>query len=170
MTSVIRAVRVYGLSDAESGARWLVDRVWPRGVPKTSLKLAGWAREAAPSDELRRWFDHDASRWTEFDRRYTSELDASPAAWRPLQDAARGGDLILLYAARDTQHNNAVALRDYLRRQVDVPALLDLADEHGGDPVCWLHQTCPDCGHLPDNPAVSTCPRCGALLERDNEA
>lgn len=169
MTPVIRAIRVYELSDEDSGARWLVDRVWPRGVAKSSLELAGWARDAAPSDELRRWFGHDSSRWNEFHRRYTSELDASPAAWRPLRDAARGGDLLLLYAARDTQHNNAVALRDYLRRRVTL-ALPDSVNERAGDPVCWLHQICPDCGHLPDDQAASTCPHCGALLQRDNEA
>jgi hypothetical protein len=67
--AVIRAVRVYELSDQDSGARWLVDRIWPRGIAKASLALAGWARDAAPSDELRRWFGHDPRRWEEFRRR-----------------------------------------------------------------------------------------------------
>jgi uncharacterized protein YeaO (DUF488 family) len=112
--AVIRAVRVYELSDQDSGARWLVDRIWPRGIAKFSLALAGWARDAAPSDELRRWFGHDPRRWEEFRRRYASELDRSGESWRPLLDAASIGDVLLLYAARDAEHNNAVALRDYL--------------------------------------------------------
>jgi uncharacterized protein YeaO (DUF488 family) len=84
------------------------------GSSGDSLQLAGWAREAAPSDELRRWFGHEPSRWEEFRRRYVGELDANSAAWRPLLDAARDGNLLLLYAARDRDRNNAVALRDYL--------------------------------------------------------
>jgi uncharacterized protein YeaO (DUF488 family) len=114
----IRAVRVYELREGDRGARWLVDRRWPRGVRRGSLQLAGWARDAAPSDELRRWFGHDPSRWDEFRRRYVDELDAAPAAWHPLLDAAREGDLILLYAARDRERNNAVVLRDYLRSRL----------------------------------------------------
>lgn len=142
-----------------------MDRIWPRGVTKASLELAGWARDAAPSDELRRWFGHDPRRWSEFRRRYAAELDASPAAWGPLLDAARGGDLLLLYAAHDADHNNAVALRDHLGRRLVAPP--ESALQGGGDPVCWLHLVCPDCGHLPDDPAASICPRCGALLHDD---
>ncbi len=111
----IRLVRVYELQPSDCGARWLVDRRWPRGVSRDALRLTGWAREAAPSEELRRWFGHDPHRWEEFRRRYIAELDESPDAWRPLRDAAQCGDLLLLYAARDRTHNNAVVLRDYLR-------------------------------------------------------
>jgi uncharacterized protein YeaO (DUF488 family) len=110
----IRVVRVYELDVEDRGSQWLVDRRWPRGVKRDSLQLAGWAREAAPSDELRRWFGHEPSRWQEFWRRYVEELDANPAAWRPFLDAARDGNLLLLYAARDRDRNNAVVLRDYL--------------------------------------------------------
>ena len=97
------------------GRRFLVDRVWPRGVSKDALHLDGWLRDAAPSTELRRWFGHDPARWEEFRRRYTAELDARPEAWAPLREAAREGDVVLLFGARDTEHNNAVALRDHLR-------------------------------------------------------
>ena len=110
----IRAVRVYELDREGRGDRWLVDRRWPRGVKRDSLQLAGWAREAAPNDELRRWFGHEPSRWEEFRRRYVEELDANPAAWRPLLDSAHDGNLLLLYAARDRDRNNAVVLRHYL--------------------------------------------------------
>jgi len=113
---VIRIVRVYDLALDDEGARYLVDRVWPRGITKSSLRLTGWLREAAPSHELRRWFGHDPTRWPEFRRRYAAELDAQPSAWRPLIDAAAGSDVLLLYAARDSAHNNAVALRDYLEQ------------------------------------------------------
>jgi uncharacterized protein YeaO (DUF488 family) len=97
------------------GRRFLVDRVWPRGVRKQDLHLDGWLRDVAPSTELRRWFGHDPDRWEEFRRRYTAELAARPEAWRPLQEAARAGDVVLLFGARDRERNNAVVLRDHLR-------------------------------------------------------
>ena len=111
---MIRIVRVYELDPGDTGARFLVDRVWPRGVARDALALDGWLREAAPSDELRRWFGHDPARWAEFRRRYAAELDACPSAWRPLADALATGDVTLLYSARDTEHNSAVVLRDHL--------------------------------------------------------
>jgi uncharacterized protein YeaO (DUF488 family) len=111
----IGIVRVY--DDAHSsGCRFLVDRLWPRGVSKSDLHLDGWLKDVAPSDELRRWFGHDPQRWAEFRRRYTAELEARPEAWRPLLEAARDGDLTLLYGAKDTEHNNAVVLREHLLR------------------------------------------------------
>jgi uncharacterized protein YeaO (DUF488 family) len=115
---MIRSVRVYDLGEHDVGARYLVDRIWPRGVRKDSLELAGWARDAAPSDELRRWFAHDPARWEEFRRRYTAELDARPDGWLPLCQAAADGDLLLLYAARDREHNNAVVLQEHLERHL----------------------------------------------------
>jgi uncharacterized protein YeaO (DUF488 family) len=115
---VIRIARVRDADAHGSGVRYLVDRVWPRGVTKASLDLAGWARDAAPSTGLRRWFGHDPARWEEFRRRYVAELDARPGAWAPLRDAAAAGDVVLLYDARDREHNNAVVLRDYLERQL----------------------------------------------------
>ena len=96
------------------GRRYLVDRLWPRGVGKDTLALDGWLREVAPSDELRRWFGHDVARWPEFRRRYLAELAGADDAVRPLLAAAREGDVTLLYAARDPEHNNAVVLREHL--------------------------------------------------------
>ena len=79
--------------------------------------LTDWLKDVAPSSELRRWFAHDPQKWDEFRRRYFDELDRHPEAWRPLWDAVVAGDITLLYSARDTEHNNAVALREYLTRR-----------------------------------------------------
>ena len=162
---MIRTARVYALPDESLGARWLVDRLWPRGIAKVSLGLAGWARDAAPSDDLRRWFGHDVDRWPEFRERYEAELEASPDACAPLLEAAGADDLVLLYAAHDVEHNNAVVLADHLRRRLLAGRTAAVSDE-GGGPVCLLHLVCPSCGHLDDS-RTATCPRCGADLDRD---
>ncbi|MGV1009662.1 MAG: DUF488 domain-containing protein [Dermatophilaceae bacterium] len=106
--------RVYDEQPNRAGRTFLVERLWPRGVRRDGLHLDGWRKEVAPSTQLRRWFGHDQAKWAEFRRRYASELDANPQAWQPLADAAGAGDLTLLYSSRDRDHNNAVALRDYL--------------------------------------------------------
>ena len=85
-----------------------------RGVRKDAIELDGWLRDVAPSHELRKWFSHDPALWEEFRRRYFAELDAHPQSWQPLVQAAAGGTVTLLYSSRDQEHNNAVALRDYL--------------------------------------------------------
>ena len=114
---MIHVKRVYEPADPEDGTRFLVDRLWPRGLAKEALALDGWLKDLAPSDALRRWFGHDPARWEEFQRRYAAELDARPDAWRPILEAARQGRVTLLFSARDTQHNNAVALKAYLDAQ-----------------------------------------------------
>ena len=98
------------------GRRFLVERLWPRGIKKDSLHFSAWLKDAAPSDSLRRWFSHDVAKWAEFQRRYRIELDEHPDAWAPLATAARVGDVVLLYSSHDTEHNNAVVLRDYLNQ------------------------------------------------------
>lgn len=110
----IRIKRVYEPPESGDGARFLVDRLWPRGVGKESLRLDGWLRELAPSDALRRWFGHDPSRWAEFRRRYRLELAGKPDALAELRAAAARGPVTLLYAARDPLHNQAVVLRELL--------------------------------------------------------
>ncbi len=100
------------------GARFLVERLWPRGIKKTSLRIDAWLKEVAPSAELRRWFSHDPAKWREFQQRYRTELEAHPDAWRPLLQAARHRRVTLLYSSRDTEHNNAVVLRDYLNARL----------------------------------------------------
>jgi uncharacterized protein YeaO (DUF488 family) len=115
---MIRVKRVYEPLAPDDGARFLVDRLWPRGVKREMLRLDGWLTDAAPSDALRHWFSHDPARWNEFCERYFAELDSKPTAWQPLVEAARLADITLLYSARDTQHNNAVALKVYLDRRI----------------------------------------------------
>lgn len=115
---MIRVKRVYDPAGPEDGARFLVDRLWPRGVKKEALKLDGWLKELAPSDGLRRWFAHQPARWQEFRRRYFAELDRNQPAWKALLEAARQETVTLLYAARDTEQNNALALREYLERKL----------------------------------------------------
>lgn len=111
----LRVKRIYEPPSAEDGARLLVDRLWPRGLKTKEVPLDGWIKDVAPSSELRRWFGHDAARWREFHRRYFKELDEKSDACRAIARQARRGTVTLLYSARDVEHNNAVALADYLR-------------------------------------------------------
>ena len=106
--------RVYGEPVQDGSTRFLVDRLWPRGIKKEDLPVDGWLKEVAPTDELRHWFGHAPARWSEFRSRYQAELDANPAAWQPILAAARKGPVTLLFGARDEEHNQAVVLRDYL--------------------------------------------------------
>ena len=122
---MIQIKRVYEPAAPRDGTRFLVDRLWPRGVRKETLKLSAWTKEVAPSDSLRRWFNHDPKRWEEFQRRYFAELDERPEASQPLLEAARAGPVTLLFGARDTEHNNAVALRAYLTRRLHPAARSD---------------------------------------------
>lgn len=115
---MIKLKRVYEQAKPDDGPRYLVDRLWPRGVAKDALHMTAWVRDVAPSKELRTWFGHDPARWEEFRHRYWAELDARPEAWEPLLQAARSGTITLLFAARDTEHNDAVALREYLQAQL----------------------------------------------------
>jgi len=113
----VQIKRVYQPASPEDGYRVLVDRLWPRGLSKASLKLDEWIKEIAPSSELRRRFHHDESHWEEFQRRYFKELDNRSALVEQLIQRARVGNLTLLYAAKDEIHNNAMALRNYLERK-----------------------------------------------------
>lgn len=100
---------------AEDGYRVLVDRVWPRGIAKRDARLDDWRRDLAPSTELRKWFAHDRSRWPEFQRRYWAELElADPDVIADLRRKASDKGLTLLFAARDTECNNAAVLKQYL--------------------------------------------------------
>src|SRR5579884_4408858 len=110
--------RAYDAPSHGDGARYLIDRLWPRGVKKDALKIEGWVKDVAPSDALRKWFNHDPEKWDEFQRRYFAELNKKPEALTPLEESAKPGKTItLVYGARDTEHNNAVALRSYLLKK-----------------------------------------------------
>ncbi len=111
----IQLRRVYERPRRGDGCRVLVDRVWPRGVSKDDLELDEWRKEVAPSTRLRKWFGHDPERWKEFQMRYFTELEGKPSAVRKLVERVRRGRITLIYAARDEDHNNAVALSAYLR-------------------------------------------------------
>ena len=114
---MIRTRRAYDPPAPGDGARFLVDRLWPRGVRKEALQLDGWFKELAPSDALRQWFNHDPAKWSEFQRRYFAELEKKPETWKEIAAAARRGDVTLLFGAKDTEHNNAVALKKFLERR-----------------------------------------------------
>ncbi len=115
---MIHTRRIYEPPMPGEGVRFFVERLWPRGVKKESLRVEGWLKEAAPTAALRRWYAHDTKKWAEFQRRYRAELDTQPDAWRPILTAARRGPVTLLYSARDTEHNSAVVLSDYLESRL----------------------------------------------------
>ncbi|MDJ0359620.1 DUF488 family protein [Rhodococcus sp. H29-C3] len=96
---------------------FLVDRLWPRGIAKTDLDYDSWIKDVAPSSELRSWFGHDPERFAEFRTRYFAELNSNKAALEPIIAAARKGRVVLLYAAKDREHNQAVVLREWITHQ-----------------------------------------------------
>jgi uncharacterized protein YeaO (DUF488 family) len=111
---MIKLKRAYDHAVPADGARFLVERLWPRGVKKTTLHVRAWLKDVAPSSSLRRWFGHDPKKWIEFRRRYYRELNAHEDALEPIRNAAERGRVTLVYSSHDTEHNNAVALKDYL--------------------------------------------------------
>ena len=115
----IRIKRIYEKRSPGDGLRVLVDRLWPRGVSKAAARLDLWLKEVAPSDETRRWFGHEESRWEGFRERYLAELEANSAAVAQLAELCAKGTVTLLYAASDPEHNNAAVLRELLQ---SVPA------------------------------------------------
>ena len=115
----IEVAHVYDPPGPGDACRVLVDRIWPRGVSKQTLRFDRWMKEIAPSSELRRWFHRDPGRSEEFRRRHFRELEARTDLLVELLESAEGRPLVLLYAARDARHNNAVALREYLQKLAD---------------------------------------------------
>jgi uncharacterized protein YeaO (DUF488 family) len=111
---MIRIKRAYDEPDREDGYRILVDRLWPRGISKEQLKADLWLREVAPSNELRKWFNHDPAKWEEFKKRYRQELAANPA-FDQLKEIIKKEQIVtVLFGAADTQHNQAIALKEFL--------------------------------------------------------
>jgi uncharacterized protein YeaO (DUF488 family) len=111
---MIKLKRAYDRASRDDGVRYLVERLWPRGIKKAELKLDGWLKEVAPSPELRKWFGHDPEKWPRFRQRYFTELKAHEQSLEPMRTAARRGPVTLVFSSHDTEHNAAVALRDYL--------------------------------------------------------
>jgi uncharacterized protein YeaO (DUF488 family) len=111
---VLKLKRAYDPISPEDGVRFLVERLWPRGITKAKLRVDAWLKDAGPSNQLRKWFSHDPGKWSRFRARYFRELDSAPEAWRPILSASRRGTVTLVYSSHDEQHNNAVALREYL--------------------------------------------------------
>ena len=111
---MIQIKRIYDEPDKRDGFRVLVDRLWPRGLSKDKAKVDLWLKDMAPSDELRKWFSHDPAKWPEFRKRYKEELKGRKELVEQLCEKAKKGQVTLLFAAKDTEHNNAVVLREIL--------------------------------------------------------
>lgn len=112
----IRTKRIYDRASRSDGYRVLIDRLWPRGIAKTDARIDEWARELAPSDQLRRWFAHRPERFERFKQRYTDELRDHAAVISELRKRARTGPVTLVFAARDAEHSNAAVLAEIIRR------------------------------------------------------
>ncbi|WP_029605038.1 DUF488 domain-containing protein [Kozakia baliensis] len=115
MTHPLHVKRIYDPPSPQDGARLLVDRLWPRGISKEKADLTAWLKNVAPSTALRQWFGHDPAKWEEFSEHYRKELNAQPQAVEEIRAYLRKGTTTLLFGARDTTHNEAVVLADYLR-------------------------------------------------------
>jgi uncharacterized protein YeaO (DUF488 family) len=115
---MLQIKRAYEPAASSDGQRFLVDRLWPRGVKKENLAIKAWLKDAAPSTDLRNWYHHQPDLWDEFRRRYFKELEANPESWQPLLEAAREGNVTLLYSARHAEQNNAVALKEFLAKKL----------------------------------------------------
>ncbi|MEN6370545.1 MAG: DUF488 domain-containing protein [Armatimonadota bacterium] len=113
---MVKTKRIYEQPDPNDGYRVLVERLWPRGISKQRAALDLWLKEIAPSTELRTWFGHDPAKWKEFRKLYKDELDENKDAVEILRKLTQKGNVSLIYAARDTEHNAAVVLKEYLER------------------------------------------------------
>ena len=113
---MIRLKRAYERAAAADGRRFLVERLWPRGVTRAALRLDAWLKDVAPSAALRTWYAHDVKNWPEFRRRYLAELKANADALAPLRAAARAGAVTLVFASRDADHCSALVLKEFLEQ------------------------------------------------------
>lgn len=111
--------RTYDAASESDGHRILVDRLWLRGIKKKDLAFDKWVKDVAPSIALRKWFDHREDRWDDFQQKYREELDQH-AAWQPIFNAGLSDTVTLLYSARDTEHNHALVLQNYLTEHVEI--------------------------------------------------
>ena len=111
---MVQVKRIYDQRSPDDGKRFLVERLWPRGLKREELRLDAWLKDVAPSGTLRVWFGHDPKKWQGFQEKYFLELDKNPECYGPILAAAQSDNVTLLYSARDETHNNAVALKSYL--------------------------------------------------------
>lgn len=111
--------RAYEKPSTTDGKRFLVDRLWPRGVKRDTLRIEKWLKEVAPSEDLRKWFAHDPAKWDVFCERYREELESNPGLWSFLFEEAKRGDITLIYAAKDSKRNNALVLKFFLEEKID---------------------------------------------------
>jgi uncharacterized protein YeaO (DUF488 family) len=111
---MLKIKRTYDNPSSSDGVRFLVERLWPRGIKKEDLKMKAWLKEVSPSPDLRKWYSHDIAKWEQFQERYRAELKSNPDAWQPILEAARQGNVTLLYSAKDTEHNSALVLKEFL--------------------------------------------------------
>lgn len=121
MAHQISVLRVYEVNQDTEGYRILVDRLWPRGIKKEALEPFLWAKEIAPSNDLRKWFGHDPEKFEEFQARYRKELDSNPKAEafvEEVKEALQSQDVLLLYAAKNEEQNQAVVLKDWLESKL----------------------------------------------------
>ena len=112
----IQLKRVYEAPQESDGVRILVDRLWPRGITKEAAQIDLWAKEIAPSNELRKWYEHDPKKWAEFKRRYYAELESSDAPLDVVRKHVEAGPVTLVFSSRETELNNAAALKELLLR------------------------------------------------------
>jgi uncharacterized protein YeaO (DUF488 family) len=161
----VRVRRVYEQASPDDGQRYLVDRLWPRGLAESAAHLDEWVRAVAPSDDLRRWYGHDPARFAEFRRRYVEELGEPERAraLTHLNEAAREGTLTLLTGTKDAAHSEAEVLAELLRAGATTEGSQEEADRPG-DPACWLKRVCPSCGSIADADPPTTCPSCRAAI------
>ncbi len=115
---MLQLKRAYDPASKGDGVRFLVERLWPRGIRKQDLIIDAWHKDVGPSDRLRKWFGHDPAKWESFKEKYFLELEARPEAWEPIRKSAEHRKVTLVYSSRDTEHNNAVALKQYLEAKM----------------------------------------------------
>ncbi len=109
--------RIYDKAGITEGKRVLVDRLWPRGVKRSTSNIDVWLKDVAPSTELREWFSHDPEKWEEFKERYRKELKGSKA-FEELVKMARESDITLIYSSKDEEHNNAEVLQEEIQKSL----------------------------------------------------
>lgn len=114
---MIKIKRIYETPSKNDGYRVLVDRLWPRGMSKEKAGVDLWLKDIAPSNELRKWFNHEPQKWSEFKKRYFAEIEEQGGIPAPFKEKIKTGDVTLLYSSKELQINNAIALKEYLENK-----------------------------------------------------